>query len=77
MQVDAVTIRRCEGAFEVVDPETGATTGQLTLGEVFEQVLGVFSITSKAYPMKTAEQWDEERRARIERADQRRKEEKL
>lgn len=50
------------GGIEVVDPDTGATTGSLTWGEILEVVTGVFpQHPSHApfirYPMHTMAEW--------------------
>jgi hypothetical protein len=59
-------IRSGDDGLEVIDPATGTTSGQLTIGECIEQVLGLLEPDNKAYPMKTPEEWEAQRRAAYE-----------
>lgn len=75
---DVATIMFGSGGVEVIDLATGRTTGQLTWGEIMEQVACLFPISTPSgaaqpfvrYPMKTLEEWRQEREER-ERATKR------
>jgi hypothetical protein len=51
-----ITVRRVGDNVEVM--QDGKTTGQLCMGEVIEQVIGlIFPDTRKVYPMHTEAEW--------------------
>lgn len=55
-----------DNELEVVDPTTGATTLQLTWGELIEQIASIFPpyLRRPHYRMRTKEEWDEQGRLR-------------
>ena len=61
-----------DGGIEVVDPDTGATTGSMTWGEIIEVVAGVFPLHPNhapfvRYPMRRLEEWKAQHDARMAR----------
>lgn len=61
-----------DGEIEVVDPDTGATTGAMTWGEILEVVAGVFPLHPNyapfiRYPMHRPEEWKAQHDARMAR----------
>jgi len=57
-------IRQSDEGLEVIDPKTGATSGQLTTGELIEQIIALFEIGPRhPYPMRSPEEWEARSRA--------------
>lgn len=59
MSADRVIVARIPaGGFEVISADGTATSGQLTLGEMLEQVMNCLATESRTpYPMRTPDEW--------------------